>query len=337
MIRRDILWKSIIEDLFEDLMSFFYAGLVNELDLSRVEFMDKELQQLFPESNRGTRHADQLVKVAWKNGADLWLWIHIEVQGYHDKKFEERMFRYYYRVFERYGKAVEGLALLTDTRTAYRPSQYLQVGVKSKIQYDFYSVKVIDLDTNELEASDNPFALVLLTAKELAKSSGWSDDELVQAKMRLVRRLLKAGIGKSKIAAILNFIKFYVHFSDPALSLIFEKQVEPLIYKPATMGIIEAIQEELKRQAYTQGLKEGRKEGVKQGVKEGVRQGKELGKTLGEKRGEKVGMEKQLALMIAHFFHKGLEIKEIAQRLDIPPAKVKRFMAKYPDLFEPKS
>lgn len=39
----DLLWKGIIEDVFEDFLAFFYPGIEAELDLDKgIQFLDKE-------------------------------------------------------------------------------------------------------------------------------------------------------------------------------------------------------------------------------------------------------------------------------------------------------
>ena len=104
-IPKDILWKGIIEDCFPDLMAFFYPEALHSLDLGEFEFLDKELHQLFPESTDSRRYADKLVKIRKKDGDEQWQLIHIEVQGYKDETFSERMFRYFYRIYDRFWNA----------------------------------------------------------------------------------------------------------------------------------------------------------------------------------------------------------------------------------------
>ncbi len=97
---KDILWKGIIEDLFSDFLRFFYADADDLFDMGRgFEFLDKELGQLYPDQDiKHPKYVDKLVKVYRKNGAEEWLLIDIEVQGYNDSQFTRRMFTYYYYV-----------------------------------------------------------------------------------------------------------------------------------------------------------------------------------------------------------------------------------------------
>jgi hypothetical protein len=75
MKRDDILWKTILEDTFDDFLRFFIPGSDDLFDLSKgVEYLDKEMDQLFPPEGDEykLRYVDKLVKVytreARKNG-----------------------------------------------------------------------------------------------------------------------------------------------------------------------------------------------------------------------------------------------------------------------------
>jgi hypothetical protein len=64
------------------------------------------MEQLAIRSLKGAKYVDKLVKVHLKDGKEEWLLVHIEVQGYPDEEFSERMFRYFYKIFDRHGKRV---------------------------------------------------------------------------------------------------------------------------------------------------------------------------------------------------------------------------------------
>ena len=84
MKRDDALWKGLIEDLFDDFLRFYFPESVNLFDFNRkFEFLDKELEQLFPQQQDdfSPKYVDKLVKVFTKKGKEEWILIHIEVQG----------------------------------------------------------------------------------------------------------------------------------------------------------------------------------------------------------------------------------------------------------------
>src|SRR5207253_5432946 len=62
--------------------------------------------------------ADKLFKVWLQEGDEVWLLIHIEVQGQAQAIFPQRMFVYNSRTFDRYNRAVVSLAVLADDQPA---------------------------------------------------------------------------------------------------------------------------------------------------------------------------------------------------------------------------
>jgi hypothetical protein len=80
MISKDILWKGIIEDLFEDFLWYCLPALAKTaVDFTQpFEFLDKELDALAVESERGKRHADKLVKFYLKSGQACYALLHVE-------------------------------------------------------------------------------------------------------------------------------------------------------------------------------------------------------------------------------------------------------------------
>src|SRR5580658_2660485 len=124
MRRNDILWKNIIEDIFEDFLQFFFAGWEKLFIIEKgFDFLDTELgqlldanpSQLFPtEDVQAPKRVDKLVKVFTGEGKEEYMLVHIEVQGYEDDDFQERMYTYFYRIKDKYKKPVTAIAILTD-------------------------------------------------------------------------------------------------------------------------------------------------------------------------------------------------------------------------------
>ena len=83
MKHNDTLWKGILESLCEDFINFFFEDSERLFDFGKeVQFLDKELEQLFPmEGGEAPKFVDKLVKVFTKTGKEKWILIHIKVQG----------------------------------------------------------------------------------------------------------------------------------------------------------------------------------------------------------------------------------------------------------------
>lgn len=245
-ISKDLLWKSIIEELFVDFLHYFFPDFIEEVDFTKpYEFLDKELQQIIPASESKHRRADLLVKVYLKNGKDKWILIHTEVQGYEDKDFPLRMYTYNYRTFDRFNRDVVAIAILTDENPNFRPSHYERTTWDTKIRYDYKMFKLLDYEEAHFINSKNPFASVLLTARSYMKNNTLkTDEDLLSLKIQLFRTMFEQGHDKKVIRSIANFIKLYVTFQEPEYFVKFENVLNTITKNHNTMGIEELFVQE---------------------------------------------------------------------------------------------
>lgn len=104
--------EKVIGELFEDFLLFFAPELHAQIEF-RVEadFLDKDLIQEVVDKKKGRRFADRLAKVHLKNVEEQWILIHIEVQSEKETDFSERMFRYFYRIYDRYQEKIFAIAV----------------------------------------------------------------------------------------------------------------------------------------------------------------------------------------------------------------------------------
>lgn len=188
IITKDILWKGIIEDLFEEFLLYFYPDSKEIFDFSKgFEFLDKELEQLIFPSSTKHRIADKLVKVHTTEGEEKWVLIHLEVQGYEDKQFAERMFTYYYRIWDKYKQKIAALALFTDDVENYRPSRFAMSFLDTSLNFTYKTIKLSDYQPSDFQKSDNPFAIVLETAWYGLTKNKLSYQNLFSLKLDLAR------------------------------------------------------------------------------------------------------------------------------------------------------
>lgn len=106
-------------------MQFFFTNAHADIDWQRgYEFLDKELQKVVHDSSLGQRYGDKLARVWLLNGEEAWVLIHVEVQGQVEQAFDERIFVYHYRLFDRYQHKVVSLVVLADAPPTWRPGHY---------------------------------------------------------------------------------------------------------------------------------------------------------------------------------------------------------------------
>ena len=276
MKHNDLLWKAALEDLFDDFLRFFYPEADKIFDLEKgFEYLDKELEQLFPpeQDKYAPRYVDKLVKVYTKQGMEEWILIHVEVQSYKDYDFAKRMFQYYYRILDQYDKPITAFAIFADTAKDYHPNYYEREFLGTKVYYGFNTCKIIDQDNASLEASKNPFAMAVLSAKLMLARPALRGEQLLDRAYDLVKRLLGMQMPKDKIRKVMNFLRYYIHFENPELIAKFEQKISILTGGTTTMG----IEEFLLDQAKNEGIEEGIEKGIEQGIEKGIEQGIEKG------------------------------------------------------------
>jgi hypothetical protein len=202
----DLLWKGILEDVFDDFLRFLNPDAETLLDFDKgFEFLDKELEQVFPPENDeySPKVIDKLVKVFTRSGKEEWVLVHVEVQGQYRQDFAQRMFTYFYRILDKYQKPITAYAIFTDAILKARPDSFGIEFMGTSLIYKFNTYQIAGQNDEVLQASNNPFAMVVLTAKTALagremKDSNERDMFLLSLKLKLARRLLAKQIGKER-------------------------------------------------------------------------------------------------------------------------------------------
>jgi predicted transposase YdaD len=319
MQTNDILWKKAIEDFFEEFVGFFFYKEAHLIDFSKgYEFLDQELAQLFPESVDSKRYVDKLVKVYLKDGEERWILIHIEVQGYEDKKFPERMFCYYYRLKDRFGIEITALAIFTDKNPKYKPKKYCKKLFGTIIKYEFIIYKVLSQKESELIKSQNPFAIIVLATLKALKKGKMDDNGIAQIKRNLVKMLYERNYTKTQIQKLFYFINYYIRFAEPKNAIIFAEEIIST-YQPQSesMGIIEACIELQKEHE------------IEYATNKGIDLGKEIGIDLGKEIGIDLGKENKTIEIVLTAHSKGVSIEFIAEIVQLPISRVKEIIDKH--------
>jgi hypothetical protein len=212
----DSPWKEAVELLFPAFMHFFFPTIATAIDWSKgYEFLDKELEKIVRDATLGRRYADKLVKVFLHEGRETWLLIHLEIQGYYDAAFPQRMYVYHYRIFDRYGVEVISLAVLSDDDPTYRPAEYRTGRWGCQLVFQFPIVKVLDYGQNwaALEANSNPFAIVVMA--HLQARAVPAGVERQHWKLRLVRLLYERGCERQAVLELFRFIDWLLVLPEP--------------------------------------------------------------------------------------------------------------------------
>jgi hypothetical protein len=253
----DSPWKDMLDNYFPAFMRLFLPDAYKETDWSQgYEILDTELRQIVRDADTGRRYADKLMKVYLQDGSALFVFVHTEVQAQYDAEFTQRMFTYNYRIFDRYSEPVVSLAVLADENEKWRPSTYNHARWGCSLNFHFPVIKLTDYrwDWSSLEASDNPFATVVMAHLKTQDTHEASNDRRYW-KMRLMRRMYERGFARQTILDIFHFIDWLMTLPEE-LEQAFEDELETY-EKERNMPYVTHIE------------RRGREEGMQVGEKKG--------------------------------------------------------------------
>lgn len=201
------MWKVVIEEVFDDLLRFVYADADQVYDLDRgFEFLEKELAEIDPKPSEATdtRFADKLVKVYHRDGEEEWVLMHVEIQGdtSNGSEFAGRMFRYFYRLLDRYKRPVSAIAIFTGLNGQRMPGVFEYEYRNTRLRYEYQTMSILNFSNRELEESLNPFARVILAAKAAIMAGRLPEAELFERKLAIGMGLMSMGCSVRKVRAV---------------------------------------------------------------------------------------------------------------------------------------
>lgn len=257
----DESWKTAIEQYFEKFIAFFFPEAHSCIAWERgYEFLDKEFQQIVRDAEVGTRFVDKLLKVWLIEGEEAWLLLHIELQSQTDSGFAKRMFIYHYRIVDRYDREVVSLAILGDEQPNWRPQEYGYGRWGCEMRLRFPIIKLLDYTWESLEASDNPFAVVVMAHRKTQDTTQAASERL-KWKLRLIKGLYRRGYDRQDIINIFLVLDSMMRLPEP-LEVTFRDEIRQF--------------EEENQMSYISSLERiGRQEGLQQGIQQGIQQGQQ--------------------------------------------------------------
>ena len=99
MIDHDRLFKELLTTFFFDFIELFLPEVAAYVEPDSIEFLDKEV---FTDVTSGKKHEVDILARARFRGSDAFFILHNKNQSYTEPNFNERMFVYFGRLFEKY-------------------------------------------------------------------------------------------------------------------------------------------------------------------------------------------------------------------------------------------
>jgi hypothetical protein len=268
----DLLWKIILEPFFYDFLKFVdpkFAGTIN--DSKNPSFLDKELIRQIPNAEGDLEHriVDKLVKLYTKSGTEEWILLHLEIQHQYSKDFNERMYQYFHSIYVKFKRPITAYAIITEPSRTKRNNAFKINYGGTTLEYKFNIYKLAMQDDHALMKHPNPFALVVLIAKQInfkdIKDTHLSDEKLLANKLEIAKLIFDRKLPIHQENHLMYFLIYYVNFESKETYATFERGIMLLTNKTVEdMTMQEAILEETK----FEGLREGLRKGIKEGKEE---------------------------------------------------------------------
>lgn len=130
-------------------------------------------------------------------------------------RFDQRMYTYNYRLFDRHARTVASFAILSDENANWRPGFYQMSRLGSTLTFSYATAKLIDYRTQWalLEANDNPFATVVMAHLKTLETKG-DAIERYNWKFSLIRRLYERGYTQQDVLNLFHFIDWVMRLPE---------------------------------------------------------------------------------------------------------------------------
>ncbi len=249
-------WKEILELMLPSIIAFFFPKAFEAIDWTRgYRFLDNEFRKILRDAEQINRRVDKLVQVHLKSGKEVWLLLHIEIQGYRDVDFPRRMFVSWYRIFDKYNLNVISFAILTDDDPFWKHGGFNQDLLETKVSHDFRTIKLMDFKGREAEpeANPNPVAIIVLTHLDMLATKNKPSVRRL-AKVNRVSQLYIRGLSRKEVINLFKFIDWLLALPPPE-AIIFEEKLAQ-IEKENRMPYITSVERHAMKRGIEQGLRE---------------------------------------------------------------------------------
>lgn len=210
-------------------------------------------QDLFTDVTKGEKRIVDILAEVQLKGETTAIIIHVENQSYVQMDFNERMFIYFSRLYEKYHKRILPIAVFSHGDSRYEPDKFeISFPFKNVLSFEYYKLELHHRNWREYIDQDNPVAAALLS------QMGFEESEKVQVKREFLRMLVRLKLDEAKTQLITGFFENYVKLTDEE-EIELRKEIEQLDAHEAES--IFRIETSWERRGRIEGKIEGKKEG----------------------------------------------------------------------------
>ena len=278
----DRLFKEVIQIFFQDFMEAFFPEEHKYINFSAVRFLE---QEVFTDILKGEKRRIDILAEVKIQGEDTIILIHVEPQSYYQEEFDERMFIYNSRLYEKYRKPILPIAVFSYNEKKELPTAFtIDIPSFRIIDFHYQQLHLINKNWRSYIKMTNPVVAAFLS------KMNYTEKERVQVKIEFLRMVSRMELDPAKMELVYGFFETYLKLNEME-----EKQMHEEINKLPREEAGRVL--ELPNSYRDQGKEEGRAEG----------------------RAEE---RKQIAL---NMLRKGMSDDEIANIISITASKVREW------------
>ncbi len=290
----DSPWKDALTDFFSPCMELLFPEAFEMIQWEKpFRFLDQELSRILHDAPSGKQIVDKLIELYLRDGDKSYVLLHLEVQAQTESHFAQRMYMYNYRIYEKYKRRVASFAILADENSIWKPNsfEYNLLGCHIKMTYPI--AKILDFRERweELESSNNPFAIVVMAHLKSLETK-YKYKTRFQWKSSLARNLYQKGYNRDTIVSLFRFIDGVMSLPKELenqfwIQVLKEEEVKQM---PYVMSIERMAEEKGNLRGFEKGEQEGFQKGEQEGFQKGEQEGFQKGEQEGFRKGEEQGI-----------------------------------------------
>ena len=264
MTDHDRLFKELLTTFFVEFVSLFFPEMGDYLDPDGLVFLDKEV---FTDVTEGEKHeVDIVVRARFRaeNGVPpapgAFFLVHVENQSSAEPQFGRRLFRYWARLFEKYGLPVYPIVVFSyETPKREEPDRFdVTFPDLPVLDFRYRVIQLNRLSWRDYMDKHNPVASALMAKMSVAPQDRW------RVKLECLRLLATLRLDRARMRLISGFVDTYLELT---------KEEESHFEAALTTG--ERKPQEEVMEIVTSWMRKGIAQGLEQGLQQGMEKGKE--------------------------------------------------------------
>jgi hypothetical protein len=173
------------------------------------------------------------------------------------------------------------IAILADNEPNWHPSTFTQSLGGCRLEFNFYTVKLLDMDEEQLLNDPNPCALILAAFRRAMRAD--TAEFMLASRMELVRLALDRGYTEEQVEQLIRLLEWVMVLPE-VLEERYEQFLEE-VKREQNTPYLSVLERKALREGWEQGVQKGLQEGHEKGLQEGRAQGLQEGRAQGLQEG----------------------------------------------------